>query len=77
MVGLDAHDTLIEDGHWGRVRERDPEGYEKVVARNPMGRLASPDEVAKVVAFISSPAASFVSGANWYVDGGSSNHVQF
>lgn len=70
-------DTLIEDGHWGRVRERDPEGYEKVVARNPIGRLASPDEVAKVVAFISSPAASFVSGANWYVDGGSSNHVQF
>lgn len=30
-----------------------------------------------VVAFISSPAASFVSGANGYVDGGAVAHVQF
>ena len=47
-----------------------------VVQRNPMRRLATPDEIARVVAFISSPAASFVSGANWYVDGGSTSHVQ-
>jgi len=46
------------------------------VKRNPMGRLASADEIARVVAFVSSPAASFVSGANWYVDGGSIAHVQ-
>ncbi|MCZ8501145.1 SDR family oxidoreductase [Vibrio lentus] len=42
-----------------------------------MGRLANPDEVANVVTFISSPAASFVSGANWYVDGASTSHVQY
>ena len=42
-----------------------------------MQRLADPNEIARVVAFISSPAASFVSGANWYVDGGSAAHVQF
>jgi 3-oxoacyl-[acyl-carrier protein] reductase len=32
--------------------------------------------VARVVAFVSSPAASFVAGANWYVDGASVQHVQ-
>lgn len=69
-------DTLVEGGHWGQVRDRDPEAFAKVVARNPMGRLATPEEIARVVTFISSPVASFVSGANWYVDGGSIAHVQ-
>lgn len=32
--------------------------------------------IARVVVFLSSPIASFVSGANGYVDGGSINHVQ-
>jgi NAD(P)-dependent dehydrogenase (short-subunit alcohol dehydrogenase family) len=69
-------DTLSDGGLWDKVKREEPERYMSVVQRNPMGRLASPDEVARVVAFISSPAASFVSGANWYVDGGSTPHVQ-
>jgi NAD(P)-dependent dehydrogenase (short-subunit alcohol dehydrogenase family) len=69
-------DTLAERGLWEKVRLREPDAFAKVVERNPMGRLARPDEIARVVAFISSPAASFVAGANWYVDGGSINHVQ-
>ncbi len=70
-------DTLFEGGLWDRVRLNEPAEYEQVIARNPMKRLASPDEVARVVAFVSSPAASFVAGANWYVDGASTSHVQF
>lgn len=70
-------DTLCEGGLWDRVRTQDPGTYEKVLQRNPMQRLATPEEIAHVVAFVSSPAASFVAGANWYVDGGSVNHVQF
>lgn len=69
-------DTLADHGVWDRARSQEPAVYERVVGRNPMGRLATPDEIAKVVAFISSPAASFVAGANWYVDGGSIAHVQ-
>lgn len=69
-------DTLTENGLWDRVRVDDPEAYKRVVFRNPLGRLATPDEIARVVVFISSPAASFVAGANWYVDGGSISHVQ-
>ncbi len=70
-------DTLFDGGYWDRVRIIDPPAYARVVGRNPMGRLAAAEEVARVVAFVSSPAASFVSGANWYVDGGSVAHVQF
>lgn len=70
-------DTLCAGGVWDHVRLNDAAHFETVVQRNPLKRLATPEEIARVVAFISSPAASFVAGANWYVDGGSTNHVQF
>lgn len=36
----------------------------------PMGRLGDPTEVAAAIAFLASPAASFITGAELYVDGG-------
>jgi NAD(P)-dependent dehydrogenase (short-subunit alcohol dehydrogenase family) len=36
----------------------------------PMGRLGEPAEVAAAIAFLASPAASFITGAEVYVDGG-------
>lgn len=69
-------DTFIEGGYWDKVRTEDPASFARILAGNPMGRYATADEVARVVAFVSSPAASFVAGANWHVDGGSTQQVQ-
>ncbi|WEJ35221.1 MULTISPECIES: SDR family NAD(P)-dependent oxidoreductase [unclassified Devosia] len=42
----------------------------QLIARHPLGRLGKADEVAKVVRFLLSDDASFVSGSYYLVDGG-------
>jgi 3-oxoacyl-[acyl-carrier protein] reductase len=46
------------------------EVLEQVAARTPVGRLATDEEVASVIAFLCSECASYVAGAAWSVDGG-------
>lgn len=65
------------DGLWGQREREEPEAFQLAVSRNPMGRLGRPEEVANAVAFLASPAASFVSGANLVVDGAMSRRVQY
>jgi len=38
--------------------------------KHPMGRIASPDEVANAIVFLASPGASFITGVALPVDGG-------
>ncbi|NWF90679.1 MAG: glucose 1-dehydrogenase [Ignavibacteriaceae bacterium] len=44
--------------------------YEACKNMHPLGRIANPDEIAEVVAFLASERASFVTGACYLVDGG-------
>jgi NAD(P)-dependent dehydrogenase (short-subunit alcohol dehydrogenase family) len=47
------------------------EGFEeRVASRHPLGRLGEPSEIAQAVVWLSSDAASFVTGHNMPVDGG-------
>ncbi|MFP4071884.1 MAG: SDR family oxidoreductase [Desulfovibrionales bacterium] len=48
----------------------DPQFERAVLARTPLGRIAEPEEVASVAAFLCMPAASFVTGQCIAVDGG-------
>lgn len=42
----------------------------RIDAVHPLGRIGEPAEVAEVVCFLASPAAGFVTGSEWTVDGG-------
>jgi len=51
----------------GKSREQVLEG---VGAGRPLGRMAEPEEIAAVIAFLCSDRASYVTGAAWSADGG-------
>jgi len=65
------------DGAWDKLHTSRPEFYESIRARIPVGRLGRPEEVARAVTFLASPAASFCTAVNLVVDGGFVSRVQF
>jgi 3-oxoacyl-[acyl-carrier protein] reductase len=62
--------VLFPGGGWARYQERDPGGFQKFRTEEfPLGRLGTPEEIARVVAFVASPAGSWINGAMIPVDG--------
>ena len=75
---------LIDSGQWERrfvVRENKAQTREQWFAEMartrhiPMERLGAPDEVARAIAFLCSPAAGFITGAQLEISGGTSRHI--
>jgi 3-oxoacyl-[acyl-carrier protein] reductase len=67
---------LFPGGSWERRVEEDPEGIDAFIkADMPLGRFGRAEEVARVVAFLASDAASLVLGVCLNVDGGQSRSI--
>lgn len=86
IIGLTRNLSLDEAKHGIRVNSvlpgftltpmvedyfvKNPEKRAEALSVQPMGRMAQPSEIAKVVTFLLTDDASFVNGADWIIDGG-------
>jgi 3-oxoacyl-[acyl-carrier protein] reductase len=70
--GYTRTDRVVELANQAAAREGiEPADVERrTVAQIPLGRMGDPGEFASVVAFLASPAASYISGVTIQVDGG-------
>jgi NAD(P)-dependent dehydrogenase (short-subunit alcohol dehydrogenase family) len=68
--GPTATEAWLGDGGLADQQGARDEVLAKVGAGRPLGRLAEPEEIASVVAFLCSDRASYVTGAAWSADGG-------
>ena len=68
--GPTATQAWLGDGGLADQQGERDEVLAKVAAGRPLGRLAEPEEIAAVIAFLCSPRSSYVTGAAWSADGG-------
>ena len=54
-----------------------PKLYDYALKQIPCGRMGTPEEVARLVAFVASPAGSLITGSNLVADNGFTKRVQF
>jgi 3-oxoacyl-[acyl-carrier protein] reductase len=69
--------VYFKGGVWNTIETNMPDMFKGMMERIPMGRMATPADIAKAVVFLASPASSFTSGVNLVVDGVSSRRVNF
>jgi 3-oxoacyl-[acyl-carrier protein] reductase len=68
--GPTATEAWLGEGGLADQQGNREEVLAKVGAGRPLGRLAEPEEIAAVIAFLCSDRASYVTGAAWSADGG-------
>ncbi len=74
---LSPGNTYFPGGVWEKIEQGNPEFFSQAMALNPTGRMGKPEEMARAAVFLTSPAASFITGTNLVVDGALTRGVQF
>jgi 3-oxoacyl-[acyl-carrier protein] reductase len=69
--------VYFEGGAWEMIKGTNQKFFDSTLRAIPSGRMGTPEEVARVVAFLASPAASLVTGANVVADLGFTKGVRF
>jgi NAD(P)-dependent dehydrogenase (short-subunit alcohol dehydrogenase family) len=67
----------FEGGNWQMIEQTMPAIYKGALAQCAIGRMGTPEEVARAVVFLASPAASLITGANLVADGGFTKRVAY
>jgi 3-oxoacyl-[acyl-carrier protein] reductase len=67
----------FEGGAWEMIKGTNQKFYDSTVRQIPCGRMGTPDEVARVVTFLASPASSLITGANVVADNGYTKGVRY
>lgn len=60
----------VNSVHPGSVHTAMTEGFEDIAKTIPAGRLAEPEEIADLIAFLASPRSAYCTGAEFVIDGG-------
>jgi NAD(P)-dependent dehydrogenase (short-subunit alcohol dehydrogenase family) len=60
----------ITETKFAAALTQNPEILKPLLRMVPLGRVAQPDEIAPMIVFLCSPAASYITGASFAVDGG-------
>ncbi len=68
---------FFEGGNWEMIKNAMPAIYDRALGQCAIGRMGTPEEVARAVTFLASPAASLITGANLVADGGFTKRVAF
>ena len=69
--------VFFEGGNWDTIKTHMESFYDATIAKMPIKRLGQPNEVANAIAFLASPAASLITGANLVIDGGYTKRIKF
>ena len=69
--------VYFKGGVWGVTEERAPDFFKMMIARNPTGRMATPQEIAAATVFLASPVSAFTTGINMVVDGAITQRANF
>lgn len=67
----------VDGGFWDHVKQQQPDLYAGAERLSVFKRLGRPDEIARSIVFLLSPASSYTTAANLHVDGGAVKTVRY